>query len=70
MNIIATIPQQVDVRGVVNFEANNLIYIDLDNNFKQNISNIRVRVLTKQLEPITTRGSSIITLLIKDASKE
>jgi len=70
MNIIATIPDNNNQSGVVEFDANELIFIDLDNNYKQNISNIRARILTKDLQEIQTTGTSILTLLIKDTKKE
>lgn len=70
MNIIATIPDNDNTLGVVEFDANELVYIDLDNNYKQNMSNIRVRVLNKQLQKIETLGTSVLTLLIKDTKKE
>lgn len=70
MNIIATIPDNDNTNGVVEFDASELVFIDLDNNYKQNISNIRARVLNKQLEKIETVGTSVMTLLIKDTKKE
>jgi len=70
MNIIATIPDNDNTNGVVEFDANELVFIDLDNNYKQNISNIRARVLNKQLQPVDTVGTSVMTLLIKDTKKE
>ncbi len=70
MNIIATIPDNDNTNGVVEFDANELVFIDLDNNYKQNISNIRARVLNKKLQPVDTVGTSVMTLLIKDTKKE
>ena len=70
MNIIATIPDNDNDNGAVEYESNELIYIDLDNNFKQNISNLKVRVLNKALGKLNTRGMSVLTLLIKDNARE
>jgi len=70
MNIIATIPDNDNTNGVVEFDASNLVFIDLDNNYKQNISNIRARVLNKDLNKINTVGTSVMTLLVKDTKKE
>lgn len=70
MNIIATIPDNDNSNGAVEYESNELVYIDLDNNFKQNISNLRVRVLNKALGKLDTRGVSVLTLLIKDNARE
>ena len=47
-NILATIPVN-DNSGFVQFDSNEVVYIDLDNSFKQNISNLRLRVLDKSL---------------------
>lgn len=65
-NIIATIPINNNSQGIVEFRANELVYIDLDNKFPQNISNLRLRVLDKSLNEIKTAGTSVITLLLKD----
>ena len=70
MNIIATIPDNDNESGLVEFNAREIVYIDLDNSFKQNISNLRLRVLTKQLQPLNTSGISVMTLLLKDTKKE
>ena len=65
LNILATIPIN-DNNGFVEFNANELVYIDLDNKFPQNIKNLRLRVLNKNFDEVETNGESIITLLIKD----
>ena len=64
-NILATIPIN-DNNGFVEFNANELVYIDLDNKFPQVIKNIRLRVLNKNFDEIETNGESVMTLLIKD----
>ena len=65
LNILATLPVN-DTSGIVEFSANELVYIDLDNRFPQVLKNIRVRVLNKDFKPIETLGQSVLTLLIKD----
>ena len=65
INILSTIPVHNN-NGFVEYRANELVYIDLDNQFKQNIANLRLRVLDKSLNPVTTKGESVMTLLIKD----
>ena len=65
-NILATIPVN-DNNGFIEFNANELIYIDLDNKFPQVIKNIRLRVLNKNFDEIETNGESVMTLLIKDS---
>ena len=65
LNILATIPVN-DNNGFVEFNSNELVYIDFDNKFPQSIKNIRLRVLNKNFDEIETDGESVITLLIKD----
>ena len=64
-NILATLPIN-DNDGFVETSVNELVYIDLDNQLPQNISNLRLRVLDKELFPVKTTGTSVMTLLFKD----
>ena len=66
LNILATIPVNDNTNGIVEHEANELVYIDLDNKFPQVLKNIRLRILDKDFNEISTIGTSILTLLIKD----
>ena len=63
-NIIAVIPVN-DSMGVVEYQAHNDIFIDFDNAQPITMANIRIRILDKNLDPITTTGISVITLLLK-----
>ena len=65
LNILATIPIN-DGTGIVEYDSNELVYIDLDNKFPQVLKNIRIRVLNKQFKEINTIGTAVLTLLIKD----
>ena len=64
-NILAVIPKN-DSSGIIEFEANEVLYIDINNAEPININNLNLRVLNKKLEPIETSGVSVITLLFKD----
>ena len=64
-NIIATAPVNNN-NGTVEFEPNDLVYIDMDNKNPQAISNLRLRVLDKSFETVETKGMSVMTLLFKD----
>ena len=66
LNILATIPINDNSNGIVEFQANELVYIDLDNKFPQALKNLRLRILDKNLNEIKTVGTAILTLLIKD----
>ena len=63
-NIIAVIPVN-DSDGVVEYQAQNDIFIDFDNAQPMTLANIRLRILDKNLDQITTNGISVITLLLK-----
>ena len=63
LNILATIADN-DNTGYLEFKAEVPTFIDLDNRFKQELKNIKIRVLDKDLNPITTLGKSILTILI------
>lgn len=64
-NILATIPVHNN-DGLVEFQANEVLYIDFDNKGDTAIRNLKLRVLDKSLQPIDVLGLSVMTLLIKD----
>ena len=63
LNILATIPKN-DNSGFLEYEPNELTYIDFDLSQNQVLKNLELRVLNKNLDPLTTFGLSIMTLLI------
>jgi len=66
-NILKVIPASaVDADSVVDYEANNLTFIDIRNKFPLTLRNIKARVLRNDLEPIVVRGLSVCTLLIRN----
>jgi len=64
-SILATIPINNN-SGIVEYRANDPIYIDFDNKFPQELKNIRLRVLDKNFDEVATTGESVMTLLLKD----
>ena len=66
MNILATIPVNDNTNGVVEFDASELVYIDLDNTFPQQLKNLKLRILDKNFNEIRTAGQAVMTLLVKD----
>ena len=62
-NILATIPKSSE-NGLVQYEPNELIYIDIDNNQKINLRNFELRILNTDFESIKTFGIIDMTLLI------
>ena len=64
LNILATIPINNNA-GIVEYDSNELVFIDIDNKFQQTLKNIRLRVLDKNLDEIQTVGTAVMTLLIK-----
>lgn len=68
-NILAVIPSaeinEQSSAGIV-YEANNLIWINLNNYEKLNLRNMRLRVLQRDLTPIEMKGLAVMTVLVKD----
>ena len=63
-NIIAVIPVN-DSTGVIEYQSHSDIFIDFDNIQPITIANMRIRILDKNLDQITTNGIAVITLLLK-----
>lgn len=64
--ILATIPVNNNTSGIVQYEPNELVYIDFDFSSAQEIKNLNLQVLNKDLSPININGKAVMTLLIKD----
>ena len=64
-NILDVIPIN-NSTGIVEYAANEALYIDIKNAEPINITNLDIRVLNKDLQPIDTVGMSVITVLFKD----
>lgn len=63
-NILTIIPAD-NVNNRIVYEPNNLLFIDLDNEFPLKISNLRLRIVKQDYSEVPTRGLSSIGLLIK-----
>lgn len=64
-NILEVIPVN-NSTGIVEYNANEALYIDIKNAAPLTITNIEIRVLNKDLNPIETVGLSVITIIFKD----
>ena len=68
-NILAVIPVNERNVGqkdsVLQYEANNLNYITLKNDFEFSLRNIRARIVNAQFEPINTDGLTSLTVFIR-----
>ena len=64
LKVIPNLNQTSDQRKC-NYEASNLHFIDLKNSQPQTLRNIKARILTDELEPISTIHMSSLTVLIK-----
>jgi len=62
-NILATIPKTSE-NSLVQYEPNELVYIDIDNKQKLNLRNFELRILNTDFLPIKTFGIIDMTLLI------
>lgn len=63
-NILSIIPADNKDYRVI-YEPNNLLFIDLNNQFPLKISNLRLRVVKQDYSEVATRGLSSVAVLIK-----
>ena len=64
-NILMTIPTNDNTNGLVEFETNTPIFIDIGNAEKINVKNLNLRVLRKDFSPIKQGAeTAIMTILI------
>ena len=71
-NILMTIPENNNEDGLVEFETNTPIFIDMNNKTTINPRNLNFRILRKDFSQIDTDGSgetAVMTLLIKSGDK-
>ena len=66
-NILKVIPAAgSDADTTIDYEASNLVFVDLRNKYPITLRNIKARILRNDLEPIVVRGMSVCTLLIRE----
>ena len=63
-NILATIPHSGIGNGLVQYEPNEMVYIDINNSQKLNIRNLEFRILDNNFQPIRIIGETDMCLLI------
>ena len=64
-NILMTLPVNNNTNGLIEYEASNLIFIDINNPEKINLRNMNFRILNKSFIPIRQSGeSAVMTILI------
>ncbi len=65
-NILKVIPAaSTNADSIVDYETNNLTFIDIRNKYPLTLRNLKARILRNDLEPIVVRGVSVVTLLIR-----
>lgn len=65
-NILMTIPTNDNESGLVEYESNTPIFIDINNASRMNVKNLNFRILTKDFRPIQQSGeTAIMSILIK-----
>jgi len=64
-NILSTIISS-DEYGRIQNETNNLIFLDINNKDPLSLKNIRARLVSYDFNSILVKGTSVMTLLIKD----
>jgi hypothetical protein len=65
-NFLAVVPQVSQIREHVVYVTPTLIFLDLNNQYRQNYRQIRARILKDDLTPVTTYGLSQMTLIIQN----
>ena len=66
-NILMTIPVNDNSEGLVEFETNTPIFIDINNAESINVKNLNLRILRKDFSPIKqTNQDAIMAILIED----
>ena len=66
-NYLSTVPATATIENVVSYKASYPIFLNLSNKQPFTLRNILARVLTFGNRPLTTRGQTTATILIKDA---
>ena len=64
-NILMTIPVNDNTNGLVEFQTNTPIFIDINNAKNHNVRNLNFRILKKDFTPIYSRQATM-TILIED----
>jgi hypothetical protein len=65
-NFLAVVPQVSQIREHVVYVSPTLIFLDLNNQYRQNYRQIRARILKDDLTPVITYGLSQMTLIIQN----
>ena len=69
-NILMTIPTNDNTNGIVEYESNTPIFIDINNAEEINAKNLNFRILNKNFDAITQSGdTAIMTILIKKSTE-
>ena len=69
-SIIATIPATEGTTGALIYEPNNINKVSIRNATEVGIRNMKVRILTSDLQPVPVDGWSVITLGLYDTTQE
>ena len=68
-NILAPIPisdRTINTgTGIIQYQPNNLVFVDLKNSKERLIRNMRARIITDTYDPIEIEGLAEINLLLK-----
>ena len=66
-NILMTIPVNDNSSGIVEYQTNTPIFININNALAQNLKNLNFRILNKDFQPLNlTDENAIMTILIED----
>ena len=65
-NILMTIPENNNADGLVEFQTNTPIFIDINNVHPMNIRNLQFRILNKDFSPINEQQEQAIMTILLD----
>lgn len=66
-NILMTIPVNDNSSGIVEYQTNTPIFININNALSQNLKNLNFRVLNKDFQPLNLKSeNAVMTVLIED----
>ena len=66
-NILMTIPVNDNSSGIVEYQTNTPIFININNALSQNLKNLNFRVLNKDFQPLNLKSeNAVMTILIED----
>ena len=65
-NILKVIPVPNVNNTLVNYEANNITFLDVKNALPRTLRNIKARILDDDLQAVDIQNNAVLTILVKN----